>query len=137
MNMTTKRIVLRFPKRLAGKPIVYKLAKDFDLEFTILKADVTPDEEGKLILELHGDKENYKAGLNYIKEAGVSVEPLSKDITRNDEACANCGVCVPLCPSNTFGVDSKTRQVDFREETCVVCGLCVQICPFNAMAISY
>ena len=60
--MTTKRIVLRFPQRLAGKPIVYKLAKDFDLEFNILKADVTPDEEGKLILELHGDKENYKAG---------------------------------------------------------------------------
>jgi ABC-type methionine transport system ATPase subunit len=46
----TKKIVLRFPKRLVDRPIVYRLVKDFDLEFNILKASVTPEQEGLLVL---------------------------------------------------------------------------------------
>ena len=41
-----KRIVLHFPKRLVDRPIVYHLIKDYNLEFNILKAQATPEEEG-------------------------------------------------------------------------------------------
>ena len=56
--MVSKRLVLTFPHNLLDKPIVYKLVKDFDLTFNILQARVTPEEEGLLIMELVGKKEN-------------------------------------------------------------------------------
>ena len=50
----SRRIVLHFPKRLVDRPLVYRLIKDYNLEFNILKALVTPEEEGLLVLELKG-----------------------------------------------------------------------------------
>jgi len=135
--MITRRIVLRFPKEVAGKPIVYKLAKDYDLEFNIMKADVSPEKEGTLVLEVQGEDDNYENGLKYITEAGIEVEPLSKDVLRNDELCVQCGVCVPVCPSDSFIIDTRTRSVAFHDDNCVVCGLCVKICPYHAMAIRF
>ena len=40
-----KRIVLRFKKSTIDKPIVYRLAKDFDLVYNILRANVSPRAE--------------------------------------------------------------------------------------------
>ena len=135
--MITKRIVLHFPQKFAGKPVVYKLAKDYNLEFNILKADVSPDEAGRLVLEIRGEKKNYEMGIQYIKESGVQVKPLSKDILRNDELCSHCSACVPICPVDSFVVEPSTREVKFHEDSCVICGLCVKICPFHAMTITF
>ena len=55
----SRRIVLRFPKRLVDRPIVYRLVKDYDLKFNILKANFTPEEEGLMVLEITGDQEDY------------------------------------------------------------------------------
>ncbi|UCC96223.1 MAG: NIL domain-containing protein, partial [Candidatus Omnitrophota bacterium] len=49
--MYAQKIVLHFPSNLVDKPIIYKLSKDFDLEFNILKAFVNPKEEGLMVLE--------------------------------------------------------------------------------------
>lgn len=135
--MLTKRLVLRFPQRLAGKPLVFKLARDYGMEFNILKADVTPDAAGNLVLEVRGEKENYERAIQFLTEAGVDVKPLSQDIFRDNELCTHCGVCIPLCPTDALTVDTTTREVDFQDEKCVVCGLCVKICPFHAMRISF
>ncbi|MFC2057068.1 NIL domain-containing protein, partial [Chloroflexota bacterium] len=62
----SKRIVLHFPKRLVDRPIVTRLIKDFNLDFNILKASVTPDEEGLLVLELSGQQEDYDKGISYL-----------------------------------------------------------------------
>jgi len=61
--MTVKRIVLHFPSRLVDQPIVYRMVKDFDLQFNILKAYVTPREEGLLVLELSGEDKNFDKAL--------------------------------------------------------------------------
>ncbi len=61
--MITKKIVLHFPQRLVDEPIVYKLVKDFDLKFNILKASVTPQEQGLMVMELSGKAENYDKGV--------------------------------------------------------------------------
>ena len=136
-KLITKRIVLRFPQSLAGRPVVYKLARDYDLEFNILKADVTPDTGGSLVLEIRGKKGDYERGIKYITDAGVHVKSLSQDILRDDELCSHCGVCVSLCPNGAFVVDSVTRKVNFRDENCIVCGLCVKVCPFHAMTMNF
>ena len=83
MKNYSKRIVLHFPHRLVDQPIVYRLVKDFDLSFNILKAFVTPKEEGLMVLELTGEEENYKKGIAYLKKCGVKIQPLSKDVVRD------------------------------------------------------
>jgi ferredoxin len=135
--MVSKKIVLHFPRRLVDQPIVYKLVKDFDLQFNILKAQVTPDEEGLMILELSGGKENFDKGIEYLESCGVKIQPLSKDVVRNEEKCTHCGVCVPICPTAALFIDEKTRKVIFDNEKCIACELCIKICPPRAMEVHF
>ena len=133
--MVSKRIVLHFPDQTADQPIVYKLVKDYDLKFNILKAYINSEEGGLLALELSGDNRKYKEGIQYLKNVGVEVQPLSQDIIRNEQRCTHCSSCVPLCPAGTFEVNEKTREVQFKEDRCIACGTCIKICPVGAMEL--
>ena len=101
----SKRIVLRFPMRLIDRPIVSRLVKDYDLEFNILKASVTPAEEGLMVLELNGEQEAYDKGIRYLTTAGVIIQSLSQDVIRNEERCTHCGACVTICPAGAFELE--------------------------------
>ncbi len=133
----SRRIVLHFPRRIVERAIVCRLAKDYDLEFNILKAQVSPEEEGLLVLELSGEQKEYDKGIRYLTETGVRIESLSQNFTRNEERCTHCGACVTICPSGAFEVDPTTRRVDFHGEKCVACGLCIKACPPRAMEVHF
>jgi len=135
--MVSKKIVLHFPSKLVDQPIVYKLVKDFDLQFNILKASVTSGEEGLMVLELTGKKENFDKGIEYLQSCGVKIQPLSKDVVRDEAKCTHCGVCVPVCPTGALIVDPKTRKVVFHNDKCIACELCVKICPPRAMEVHF
>ena len=129
----SKKIVLHFPPNLVDKPIIYHLVKDYDMEFNVLKASITPKEEGLLILELSGERKAYDSALAYLKKTGVEVQPLVKDIARLEERCTHCGACVTICPVSAFVVDTATRRVDFVSDKCIACDLCLRACPVRAM----
>lgn len=133
----SKRIVLHFPPRIVDQPIVYKLIKDFDLEFNIIKASVTPGREGLLVMELTGEQRNYDKGIKYLSESGVKVQALSQDVVRNEVRCTHCGACITLCPADAFSLEPKTRKVLFDNTKCVVCELCVKACPPRAMELYF
>ncbi|MFC1645976.1 NIL domain-containing protein [Candidatus Omnitrophota bacterium] len=135
--MVSKRIVLHFPQKLVDQPIVYRLVKDYDLQFNILKASVTPEEEGLLVLELKGQDKDYNGGVGYLKEVGVKVQPLSRDVKRNEKRCTDCSVCVPICPTDALIVDQQTRKVNFYNEKCIACELCIKTCPVRAMEVHF
>jgi L-aspartate semialdehyde sulfurtransferase ferredoxin len=135
--MKTMRIVLHFPQRLVDKPIVYKLIKDFNLEFNILKAYVTPQEEGLMVLELKGEDKDYLKGIKYLESSGVKIQPLSEDIIRNETKCTHCGVCVPICPTQALEVDPITRKVNFYDTKCIACEVCIKVCPTHAMEVHF
>jgi len=136
MNVS-KRIVLHFPKRMLDRPIVSRLVKDYDLDFNILKALVTPEEEGLLVLELSGEQQEYDKGIRYLTKTGVKIQSLSQDVLRNEERCTHCGACITICPSGAFELDPVTRQVNFYDEKCVACGLCIKACPPRAMEVHF
>ena len=133
----SRKIVLHFPKKLVDKPIVSRLVKDFNLDFNILKASVTPGEEGLLIMELTGDQRNYDKGVRYLTEEGVRIQSLSQDVVRNEVRCTHCGACITICPSGAFSLEPGTRKVLFDNSKCVVCELCVRACPPQAMDLSF
>ncbi|MFC1599263.1 NIL domain-containing protein [Candidatus Omnitrophota bacterium] len=135
--MVSRKIVLHFPRKLVDEPLVYKLVKDYDLEFNMLKAYVTPKEEGLLVLELKGKDENYKKGIDYLAKAGVKIQPLSQDVVRNEQKCTHCSVCVPICPTEALVVDVSTRKVIFSNDKCIACELCVTACPYGAMGVNF
>jgi len=133
----SRRIVLHFPPHVTGQPVVYRLARDFDLRFNLLKASVSPGEEGLLIMELSGDQENYDKGIQYLIETGVEIQSLSQDVIRDEAKCTHCGACVNLCPTGAFSLEPETRKVLFDHAKCVVCGLCVKACPPRAMRLYF
>lgn len=137
MATVSRRIVLHFPKRITNQPIVYKLAKNFDLEFNIIKAFVTPGEEGLLVMELTGEQRNYDEGVKYLTEAGVRIQSLSQDVVRNEARCTHCGACITLCPTGAFQLEPRTRKVIFDHSKCVVCELCIKACPPRAMELYF
>ena len=135
--IVSRRIVLHFPRRLVDRPIVYRLIKDYDLEFNILKASVTPEEEGLMVLELKGKQEDYDKGINYLTRAGVRIQSLSQNVIRNEERCTHCGACITICPTDAFELDPSTRLTRFDNEKCVACGLCIKACPPRAMELHF
>jgi ferredoxin len=135
--VVSKRIVLHFPPRLVDRPIIYRLIKDYDLEFNILKAMVTPEEEGLLVMELKGEQGDYDKGINYLTENGVRIQSLSRDITRNEQRCTDCGACVTICPTFAFEVNPVNRRITFYGEKCVACGVCIKACPPRAIEVHF
>jgi ferredoxin len=135
--MIRHKIVLHFPHEQVDKPIVSKLVRDFGLDFNILKASITPREEGLLVLEITGKERDYERGMAYIESCGVTVQPLSQDIRRNDVKCTHCGACIAVCPTDALFVDRESMEVGFNNEECVACELCVKVCPPRAMEIHY
>ena len=138
MTETSKKIVLIFPKSKVDKPIVYKLIKEHNLVFNILKANITPEEEGKMVLELKGGKHDVEGGIDYLKAEGVKVEPFNKEIVVDWDKCIHCDVCVPQCPTGALFVkDRKTMKIDFDQNKCIACELCIKPCPVRAIEAKY
>ncbi len=135
--MQKKRVVLNYPPHVVEQPVISKLVKDFDLTVNILRAHVTPKEEGRLVLEITGNRKSMEAGLNYIKELGVDVQPLAQDVKWYEERCTHCTACISICPPKALDVNRDTMEVFFRREKCIACGLCIQVCPYQAMEILF
>jgi L-aspartate semialdehyde sulfurtransferase ferredoxin len=132
-----KRVVLHFPRRMLDEPILYRLIKDYDLEFNILKASITPEEEGLMVVELKGQQSNYDRGVQYLLDSGVKIQALSQDVTRNEDRCTSCGACVTICPAGVFSLEPSTMQVIFNSAKCVACGMCIKACPPRAMELHF
>ncbi len=135
--MQKKRVVLNYPPHVVEQPVISKLVKDFDLTVNILRAHVTPKEEGRLVLEITGNRKSMEAGLNYIKELGVDVQPLAQDVKWYEERCTHCTACISICPPKALDVNRDKMEVFFRREKCIACGLCIQVCPYQAMEILF
>ncbi|MCK5283269.1 MAG: 4Fe-4S binding protein [Nanoarchaeota archaeon] len=128
------KLVLKFPQSLLDKPIISTVVKRFDLDFNILHAQTKP--EGLLILEISGTDENYNAAIKYLENLKVNMQPLSKDIIRDENKCTNCSACIPHCPTQSLFIeDRKTMKVGFDPEKCIACEACIPVCPYKAMSL--
>lgn len=132
-----RKVTLVFPRELVGEPITYRLIKNYDLVVNILKAKIVPYKEGKLDIEISGEKDNLNRGINYLTGLGVKVKPLAQQIKWDKDKCVYCTACVALCPVGAFEVDRKERTVSFNEEKCIICGICALSCPYKAIEILF
>lgn len=77
--MAKKMVHLVFPQRLIKKPVIYTMAKKYNVIPNIRRANIT-ETVGEVTLELNGTKENLEKGRKYLERQGVKVEPVIGDI---------------------------------------------------------
>lgn len=77
--MSTKRVKLTFPQDLIKEPVIFTMAKKFDVMPNIRRAKVT-ESVGEVVLELEGEEKKVEQGIAFLKERGVKIEPVEGDI---------------------------------------------------------
>jgi L-aspartate semialdehyde sulfurtransferase ferredoxin len=73
--MATRRIKLTFPQDLIKEPVIFTMAKKFDVMPNIRRAKVS-ETMGEVVLELEGTEARLEEGIAYLKERGVKVDPV-------------------------------------------------------------
>jgi formate hydrogenlyase subunit 6/NADH:ubiquinone oxidoreductase subunit I len=131
------RIVLYFSAAQSEQPIIYRLVKEYDLVVNILKANINPQKEGLMVMELTGEKDNYEAGISYLSSLGVSCEPLSETVMWDETLCIQCGACASFCPTEALFMDRESMEISFENSKCVVCGMCLDCCPTRAITLHF
>ncbi len=132
-----ERFILRFPPACSEKPITYYLIKDYDVKVNILRAEITPGKEGRLLIEVEGEEDNLKQGLDYLKNELVSAYPLSREITIKEQECVHCGLCTAVCFSGALEMDRERWELTFNPERCVACELCIKACPLRLINLHF
>jgi L-aspartate semialdehyde sulfurtransferase ferredoxin len=75
----SERVYLTFPKELVKEPLVCQMAKKFDILFNIRGSSVTA-EMGLVALEIDGDRAELDKAIKWLKDKGVIVEPIEKNV---------------------------------------------------------
>ena len=73
------RVRLTFPQNLIREPVIFTMARKYDLIPNIRRARVT-ETVGEMILEIEGDDESIQKGIESLRQQGVLVELVEGDI---------------------------------------------------------
>jgi hypothetical protein len=77
--MAKMRIHLTFPPEQIKDPVIYQLGRDFQLVTNIRRADVTAT-HGWVTLEIEGKEDDLERGVAWLKEKGLKVDPIERDV---------------------------------------------------------
>ncbi len=74
-----RRVKLTFPQHLIKEPVIFTMARKYDVLPNIRRARVT-DTVGEMVLELEGTAENLDKGVQSLREQGIEVELIEGDV---------------------------------------------------------
>jgi len=131
-----KRVTLTFPKRAVQMPVTYRLAKDFNVAANIIRAQVAPNQVGKLVVELSGDIDQLDAAIEWMRSLHITVSQSVAEIAINQDICVDCGLCTGVCPTEALTLDPETYRLSFTRSRCIVCEQCIPTCPVEAISIN-
>ena len=75
----TEKFYLTYPKDLIKAPLIYLVGQQFHLVTNIRGANVS-DEMGLVALEVEGEQTDIDQAIAWLREKGVTVEPIEKNI---------------------------------------------------------
>ncbi|MDJ0570480.1 MAG: NIL domain-containing protein [Pleurocapsa sp. MO_192.B19] len=129
-----KRVTITFPKTAVQIPLTYRLAKDFNVAANIIRAQVAPNQMGKLVVELQGDIDQIDAAIEWMRMRDISVFSAIAEIVIDQDSCVDCGLCTGVCPTQALILDPETFRLNFRRSHCIVCEQCIPTCPVGAIS---
>lgn len=74
-----QRVKLTFPQHLIKEPVIFTMAKEYDVMPNIRRARIT-ETVGEMVLELEGTEENLNKGIQSLRDQGINVELVEGDI---------------------------------------------------------
>lgn len=74
-----RRVKLTFPQQLIKEPVIFTMAKKYDVLPNIRRARVT-DTVGEMILEIEGEEVNLEKGIQALRDQGIEVELIEGDV---------------------------------------------------------
>jgi ABC-type methionine transport system ATPase subunit len=74
-----RRVRLTFPQNLIKEPVIFTMARQFNVVPNIRRARVT-ETVGEMVLELEGAEEDLEKGIQWLKEKGLDIELIEGDI---------------------------------------------------------
>ena len=77
--MGKQRVKFTFMDNMVKQPVIYELGQKFKIVTNIRRADVGED-VGWVVLELDGEDQEIKRGLEWVSSTGVRVDPLGGDV---------------------------------------------------------
>ncbi|MDI6842331.1 4Fe-4S binding protein [Methanothermobacter wolfeii] len=122
---------LKFSPRIVNKSIISEAIKKYDIDFNILRANITP-RGGKMLVEISGPDEG--KGIKFIEEAGIEVQPAMRVVKKDRDKCVDCGACLSLCPVNAICMEDDW-EVKIDDQKCIGCSFCVNSCPTKAIML--
>lgn len=129
-----KRVTLTFPKRAVQMPVTYRLAKEFNVAANIIRAQVAPNQIGKLVVELSGDIDQLDAAIEWMRSQHINVSHAMAEIVVDRDICVDCGLCTGVCPTEALILDPQTFELMFTRSRCIVCEQCIPTCPVQAIS---
>ncbi|MDY5678922.1 MAG: 4Fe-4S binding protein [Candidatus Methanomethylophilaceae archaeon] len=115
--------------------VTYTLVSEYDLKPNILRADITGDGSGFMLLSVIGDCDDVILGMNYLREIGFKVKELKGHISHDYERCWSCGACVSVCPTRSIYHEEETMLVKVNTKKCIACGSCLNACSVKAIQL--
>ena len=131
-----KRVTLTFTHNIVSMPVTYILAKDFNIAANIIRAQVAPNQIGKLVLELSGDIDQLDAAIDWLQSQKIKVSLSSREILIDEKSCVDCGLCTGVCPTQSLILNPQTYELEFIRSRCIVCEQCIPTCPVQAISIN-
>ncbi len=77
--LASLKIHITFPEVKIKEPIIYQIGRDYKIVTNIRKADVT-EKTGWVDLELTGEPSEIERALTGLKQKGVKVDPIEKNV---------------------------------------------------------
>ncbi len=74
-----EKVYLTYPTELIKEPLIYEIGRRFDVVTNIRGANVS-DTMGLVALELDGTQDAIDGAVAWLREAGVQVEPIEKNV---------------------------------------------------------
>jgi len=135
--MAKKRLVLTFPPEVVERPVVSLMVKEYGVVTNILRAEIHEGEIGRMLVELEGENKKIKAGVQHLKDMGVTVEDAITDIELDEELCISCGACTAVCLPKALKVAAPEWELDLDKDRCILCGFCVDACPLQLIKVQF
>ncbi len=129
-----KRVTITFPKTAVQIPLTYRLAKDFNVAANIIRAQVAPNQMGKLVVELQGDIDQIDAAIEWMRMRDINVFSATGEIVIDEKSCVDCGLCTGVCPTQALVLNPETFRLEFKRSRCIVCEQCIPTCPVAAIS---
>ena len=78
-HLVREKIYLTYPPDLIREPVIYRIGKKFRVVTNIRGANIS-EEMGLVALELDGPQPEVDAAIQWLREIGVQVEPIEKNV---------------------------------------------------------